>query len=136
MQSSPIAIGEPNPELAAAVELAGQLGAAGLPRPLEIDVAAADDPTGFALRLADFAPLVVLGRDDLALRLQALARVLETAPPEAAGADTLDLRFADQVVLRGTPSSNEAVDATGQHSGAVPSGPAASGGRGGPKQGG
>jgi hypothetical protein len=58
------------------------------------------------------------------------------AIPQAASAETLDLRFADQVVLRGTSSPKGAADATEQHSGAAPSGPAASGGRGGPKQGG
>jgi len=136
VQSGPVALGETNPELARAVELAAQLGAAGLPQALEIEVAAADDPTGFALRLADFAPRVVLGRDDPGERLQALARVLEAAPPGVAGAETLDLRFADQVVLRGTPTAEAAADATEQHAGAATSGPAASGGRGGPKQGG
>ena len=136
VQSAPVVIGEPNPELAAAVELAGQLAARGLPRPLEIEVAGPEDPAGFSLLLEGFAPRVVLGRDDLGERLRALARVLEVGPPEAAGADTLDLRFADQVVLRGTPPSNEAADATGPHAGATPSGSEASGGRGGPKQGG
>jgi cell division septal protein FtsQ len=136
VQSDPIVIGEPNPTLAQAVELAGQIASAGLPRPLEIAIAAADDPDGFSLRLADFAPRIVLGRDGLGERLGALARVLEAAPPEAAAAATLDLRFADQVVLRGTPSSTEAADATGKHAGAAPSGPAASGGHGGSKTGG
>ena len=106
MQSAPVAIGEPDPALAEAVDLAGRLAALGLPRPLEIGVAAPEDPTGFWLRLEDFAPRILLGRDDLDARLRALARVLEAAPPEAAGAATLDLRFADQVVLRGTPPGN------------------------------
>jgi cell division protein FtsQ len=136
VQSAPVALGETNPALAEAVALAGEVGAAGLPRPLEIEVAADDDPTGFALRLADFAPRIVLGRGAQGERLAKLASVLAAAPPQAAAAQTLDLRFADQVVLRGTPPPKGAADATEQRSGAAPSGHATSGGRGGPKQGG
>ncbi len=136
VQSTAVVIGEPNPALAEAVELAGQIAVAGLPRLLEIEVSAADDPTGFALRLHDFAPRILLGRDGLAERLGALVRTLASGTPEISGAETLDLRFADQVVLRGTPASKEAADATGSHTGAAPSGSEASGGRGGPKQGG
>ncbi|MFI5217660.1 MAG: cell division protein FtsQ/DivIB [Candidatus Limnocylindria bacterium] len=127
VQGAPVALGEESPELAVAVDLASRLAALGLPRSLEIGIAAPDDPTGFWLRLEGFAPRVVLGRDDLEARLAALARVLEAAPPEAAAAATLDLRFADQVVLRGTPSGNPAAGATGP--GMAASGPEASGGR-------
>ena len=136
VQKAAVVIGEASPDLAAAVELAGQLAARGLPRLLEIEVSGPEDPAGFSLRLEGFAPRIILGRDDLGERLRALARVLEVRLPEATGADTLDLRFADQVVLRGTPPSNEAADATGPHAGTAPSGSEASGGRGGPKQGG
>jgi POTRA domain, FtsQ-type len=136
VQSAPIAIGEPSPELATALELAGRLAVLGLPRPLEIGISAADDPTGFWLQLDGFAPRVVLGRDALEDRLGALARVLEAAPPEAAQAATLDLRFADQVVLRGTPPGNPAAVATGPRTRAAASGPEASGGRVGSKPGG
>jgi hypothetical protein len=135
-QSAPLAIGEPSPALAEAVELAGRLAAMGLPRALEIGVAAEGDPTGFWLRLEGFAPRVVLGRDDLGSRLGALARVLEVGPPEAARAATLDLRFADQVVLRGTPPGNPTAVATGPRASAAASGPEASGGRVGSKPGG
>jgi len=134
LKSGPVAIGEADPELAVAVDLAARLAALGLPRPLEIGVAAPEDPVGFTLRLADFAPLVVLGRDDLDAGLQALARVLESGPPDVAAAPTLDLRFADQVVLRGTPPGKEAAVATGPRT--VPSGHDASGGRVGSKTGG
>jgi len=134
VQSGPVAIGEPNPALAEAVDLATRLAVLGLPQPLEIGVAAQDDPAGFWLRLEGLAPRVVLGRDDLDARLRALARVLEAAPPEAAQAAALDLRFADQVVLRGTPPGKRAAVATGPH--AAASGPDASGGRVGSKPGG
>jgi cell division septal protein FtsQ len=134
VQSGPVAIGDGDPALGEAVELAARLAALGLPRPLEIGVAAPDDPTGFTLRLEGFAPRVVLGRDDLDARLDALARLLETGPASVAEAATLDLRFADQVVLRGTPSGNPAAVATGPS--AAPSGTEASGGRLGSKPGG
>jgi cell division septal protein FtsQ len=136
VQSAPVAIGEPDPALAEAVDLAGRIKALGLPRPLEIGIAAPDDPTGFWLRLEDFAPRILLGRDDLDARLHALALVLEAGSPEAAQAAALDLRFADQVVLRGTPPGKEAVVATGPRKGAAASGPEASGGRVGSKPGG
>jgi hypothetical protein len=136
VQAAPVAIGKPSPALAEAVDLAGRLAALGLPRTLEIGVAAPDDPTGFWLRLEGFAPRIVLGRDDLDARLVALARVLEATPPEVAGAGTLDLRFADQVVLRGTPPGEPAAVATGPRVSAAASGPDASGGRVGSKPGG
>jgi len=133
VQSAPVAIGEPDPALAEAVDLAGRLAALGLPRPLEIGVSVQDDPAGFWLRLAGFAPRIILGRDDLDARLGALARVLEAGSPEAAQAAALDLRFADQGVLRGMPSGKEAAVATGPRTRAAASGPEASGGRGGSK---
>lgn len=136
VQSGPVVIGEGSPALVEAVDLAARLSAQGLPRPLEIGVAAQDDPAGFSLRLEGFAPLVILGRDHLDARLHALARVLEAGSSEAAQAAALDLRFADQVVLRGTPPGKEAAVATGPRASATPSGPDASGGRVGSKPGG
>jgi hypothetical protein len=127
VQSAPVAVGQESPELAEAVAFAGQLAALGLPRPVEIGVSAPDDPTGYWLRLEDFAPRILLGREELDARLQALARLLEAAPPAAAEAAVLDLRFADQVVLRGTPSGKPEAIATGPH--APASGQDASGGR-------
>ena len=136
VQSVPVALGEPSPALAEAVDLAGRVAALGIPRPLEIGVAAPEDPVGFWLRLEGFAPRIILGRDDLGARLEALTRVIEAAPPDVAGAATLDLRFADQVVLRGTPPGKEAVVATGPRTSVAASGLEASGGRVGSKPGG
>ncbi len=127
VQSAPVSVGAADPALAEAVDLAGRLAALGLPRPLEIGVPAPDDPIGFWLKLEGYPPQVILGRDDLDARLGALTRVLEVAPPDAAGAATLDLRFADQVVLRGTPSGKPEAVATGPRAAASVSG--ASGGR-------
>jgi cell division septal protein FtsQ len=134
VQSAPISLGETDPALAEAVDFAGRLAALGLPRPLEVGVSAPDDPIGFWLKLEGYPPQIILGRDDLDARLEALARLLEVAPPDAAGAATLDLRFADQVVLRGTPSGKPEAIATGPDT--ASSGSAASGGRADPKPGG
>jgi hypothetical protein len=134
VQSAPVSLGEADPALAEAVDFARRLAALGLPRPIEIGVSAPDDPIGFWLRLEGYPPQIILGRDDLDARLGALARVLEVAPPDAAGAAKLDLRFADQVVLRGTPSGKPEAIATGPDTAA--SGSAASGGRRDPKPGG
>jgi cell division protein FtsQ len=127
--------GEPSAELAEGVALAGQIAARGLPQPLEIGVSPANDPAGYWLRMEGVAPRIVLGRDGLPARLDALARVLEAGLPEAAQAGTLDLRFADQVVLRGTPPGRGAAQATPPQGAAAASG-RASGGRDGSNQGG
>jgi cell division septal protein FtsQ len=134
VQRGPIQVGQANSDLAEAVAFIAQLAALGLPRPLEIGVSAPDDPIGYWLRLENFPPRILLGRESLESRLEALARVLEVAPPDAATAAVLDLRFADQVVLRGTPSGKPEAIATGPR--AASSGPGASGGRADPKPGG
>jgi hypothetical protein len=134
VRSASISLGETDPALAEAVDFTRRLAELGLPRPLEVGVSAPDDPIGFWLRLEGYPPQVILGRDDLDARLGALARVLEVAPPDAAGAARLDLRFADQVVLRGTPSGKPEAIATGPDT--ALSGSAASGGRADPKPGG
>ena len=104
VQSAPVAIGEPDPALAEAVDLAARLARPGLPRPLEIEVAAPDDPTGFcaAPRGLRAAHRSRPRRSRRAARTRSRA-CSQSGPPDAAGAATLDLRFADQVVLRGTP---------------------------------
>lgn len=129
-----VALGEASPDLARAVELAGAIEARGLPRPQEIGVTAPEDPTGYWLRLATPGPRIVLGRDDPESRLDALARVLEADVPEAAQVATLDLRFADQVVLRGKPPASGAADTTPPHGGAAAQEPKTPGGRDGSKQ--
>jgi len=94
-------LGEPNPALASAAALALRLRERGLPGPTEITISGEDDPEGFSLRLPDLTPRVVLGRDQLDSKLDALARVLAARPVELVGAEALDLRFEGQAVLRG-----------------------------------
>jgi len=103
--------GQPDPDLLQAAALARRLPQLGLPAPLEIGVAAPDDPEGLSLRLPGLAPRVVLGREDLEARLGELARLLETELPELGRARSLDLRFRDQAVLEGEPSPAETAQA-------------------------
>ena len=94
-------LGVADPELARGAELAARASREGL-APLEaVEVAAADDPAGLALRLRGVAPRFVLGRghpDEALARLKAL---LEAKLPELESTLEIDLRYADQAVLRG-----------------------------------
>ncbi|MGH0028502.1 MAG: cell division protein FtsQ/DivIB [Myxococcota bacterium] len=94
---------EPSPDLATAAGLARRLPELGLAAPRQVRIAADGDPLGFGLLLPAPGAEVVLGREDLDARLQALARLLATRPDVAADAASIDLRFADQVVLRSAP---------------------------------
>jgi len=108
-------------ELAQAVALMRRLPEVGLSTPLEVGIAAPEDPEGLSLRLPELAPRVVLGRDDLEARLADLIRVLEAGLPELANATRLDLRFRGQAVLDVTPASKGAAQAAVLRGGAMPS---------------
>jgi len=109
-------------DLAQAVALVRRLPELGLAAPLEVGIAAPNDPQGLSLRLPDLAPRVVLGRDDLDAKLADLIRVLEAKLPELANATRLDLRFQDQAVLDVKPPPKGAVQAAASRGGAMPSG--------------
>jgi len=94
--------------LARAIELAYRLPEFDLPLPSEVFIADEADPTGFAFRLPSLKPRIVLGHDHFDARLSSLARLLETELEEVEGSETLDLRFADQAVLRGASSQKRA----------------------------
>jgi len=121
------ALGEPDPRLAAALDLAYALPGHGLALPEVIGVTAPDDPEGYWLRLPDLAPRVVLGRDHPESRLAALARLLEAGRPEVAQAGSLDLRFADRAVLRAEPSQGGAEKAAESGGRRTPSTPGSTG---------
>ncbi len=104
---------QPSARLADAVQLAYRLPEIGLALPAEVSIAAEGDPEGFALRFAALAPRFVLGREDLNERLDQLAKLLARRPDAVAQASSVDLRFADQVVLRTEPTPGGAASAPG-----------------------
>jgi cell division septal protein FtsQ len=108
-------------DLAQAVALARRLPELGLAAPLEVGIAAPNDPEGLSLRLPGLAPRVVLGREDLDAKLADLTRVLEAKLPELAGATRLDLRFRDQAVLDVTPPPKGTAQAAASRGRAMPS---------------
>jgi cell division protein FtsQ len=99
---APAAPGEPNPALAAAVQLAERLAGLGLPPAAEVTIGAAGDPEGSSLRLRGLSPRFLLGRD-VEAALARLARLVDAGPPRVLLAATVDLRFQDQAVLRHEP---------------------------------
>lgn len=95
--------GEPNPVLARAVQLAHRMGELGFDAPVEIEIPAPGDREGFAVHLPGLTPRIVLGNDDLDERLARLRRLLDAGLPDLSSATSVDLRFADQAVLRREP---------------------------------
>jgi cell division septal protein FtsQ len=100
-----------NQQMAAAIDLAYRLPKFDLPLPTELFLSDETDPTGFALRLPNLKPRIVLGHDHFDARLASLSRLLQSGLEEVGGSETLDLRFADQAVLRGAPSPKGAKQA-------------------------
>jgi len=104
-----------NERLARAIELAYHLAEFNLPLPSELFISDDADPTGFAFRLPGLKPRIVLGHDHFDARLASLVRLLETRLEEIEQSETLDLRFADQAVLRGaSPVKRAKQAATGR----------------------
>ena len=112
---------EPNEDIARAVQLARELHRFGLAQPVLISIAAEDDRRGFTLRLAGLRARIVLGREDLDSKLRELARLLAADVPEIGDATELDLRFADQAVLRNEPPPEGAAQAAVARGRAAPS---------------
>ncbi|MEE9607640.1 MAG: FtsQ-type POTRA domain-containing protein [Myxococcota bacterium] len=123
VSASDLAPGRSDARLAAAARLARRMPRLGLAAPAEISVAADGDPEGFAVRLGDRPARVVLGWSELDARLAVLVRLLAADLPQVASAATLDLRFADQAVLRGKSSPEGAAPAAVSRGGAAPSEP-------------
>jgi hypothetical protein len=110
-----------NEHLARAIELAHRLPEFNLPLPSELFISDETNPTGFAIRLPGLKPRIVLGHNHFDARLAGLARLLETELEEIEGSETLDLRFADQAVLRGAPPPKRAEQAATERGHATPS---------------
>jgi cell division septal protein FtsQ len=121
VSAAPVAKLAPNEALARAARLARDLPRFGLAAPVEISVAAEDDPTGFALTIRGLSTRIVLGRENLDVKLRELARLLATDVPELSDATEIDLRFADQAVLRNEPLPEGAAKATAARGHAPPS---------------
>jgi len=113
--------GEPSAALAAAVQLAERLAGLGLPPAEEVSIAPVGDPRGSVLRLRGLSPRFLLGRD-VDAALPRLARLLASGPPQVLLADTVDLRFQDQAVLRHEPPQAGVAKAAEARSVASPSG--------------
>jgi len=112
--------GAPDPLRVEAAKLATRLPELGLAAPEEVKIAPPDDPQGVTLRLPGLEPVVVLGRESLDSRLRDLAKLLELRHDEASRAAEIDLRFADQAVLRSAATRDGSRD-TAVRGGGTPS---------------
>jgi cell division protein FtsQ len=95
---------EASPRMAEAVRLARRLPELGLAAPSEVGVASEADPEGYRLALPELPARILLGHADPDARLADLAALLAARPDAVAGAASIDLRFANQVVLRSAPA--------------------------------
>ncbi|MCP5044175.1 MAG: FtsQ-type POTRA domain-containing protein [bacterium] len=99
--------GEADATLLEAIEVATLLGLdvepSGSPR--EIELPQTDVGGGWVLHSQTLPRRVLLGTGELEPRLERLAMLLDADPDAARGIEEIDLRFADQAVLRTTSSS-------------------------------
>jgi hypothetical protein len=116
--AGPVAAGEPEPALADAVALAADFESHGLGRPLEIVLGDESNPTAYVVRIPDLEAQILLGREDLDSRLDELAELLGADMAELATSTPIDLRFADQAVLRSDPLPEGAGQVAGTRGGA------------------
>ena len=115
---------EPHPRLAQGVRLVEALVARNLPLPREIRVGG-DDPhvlPAFSMPTPEGEKRVwVGGEGDPGAKLERLKRLLREVRPETAAARVIDVRFGEQVLLRGGPPSQEGGTAQARGGAAVPS---------------
>jgi hypothetical protein len=96
--------GEAEREVGEALRIAALLERHGLPEAAEIWVGRAAREKGLALVLRGERARILVGGERAGDALRRLARSRAAGRPELAAADTIDLRFAGRVVLRGGPS--------------------------------
>jgi hypothetical protein len=89
-------------------------------RPAQIVIGAPGDPDGLRLRIAGLPAEVVLGNGQLDRKFAHLARLLAAEIPGIGAAAAIDLRFADQAVLRGLPSPEASAQRAVKPGGADP----------------
>jgi len=97
--------GVPNAQLATAVRVSRFLAQHGLPEASEIILGAPKDPNRLTLVLKNTKQDVLLRQTDYETQLRGFARLLSAGLPEFTKASEIDLRFRNQVILRGFPSS-------------------------------
>lgn len=102
--TAPVDPATPSPALAQAVALARRLPELGIEAPAWVHVSEPTNPEGFALELEGLPARIVLGHRDPEARLGDLADLVSRRPTEVALATDIDLRFANQVVLRTAPA--------------------------------
>jgi cell division septal protein FtsQ len=106
-----LADGEAHTELTAALALSRRLDDARLAPllggdPIELHLPRDGDPEGWVLDPGPGRPRVILGRDQLAQRIDRLEALLLSQLDELRGAVEIDLRFADRAVLRSHAASS------------------------------
>ncbi len=101
------AIGEPDANLALAVELAHTVLRYSIGETARVHLGAEGDTEGISIALGEGTQRVILGTGDFVAKLARLRALQEAELPEAAAAAEIDLRFRDQVVLRSQLSSKE-----------------------------
>jgi cell division septal protein FtsQ len=116
--ATPVAAGEPEPALADAIALALDFEDRGLGRPVEIVLGDESAPTAYAVRLPELGAQILLSRESLDSRLDELSNLLEAGVAELETSTHIDLRFADQAVLRSDPLPEEAGQAAATRGGA------------------
>jgi cell division septal protein FtsQ len=93
-----------DPRFAQAITLAERLPAYGIATQATVVVPKADDAEGFLLSLPGVPARIVLGAQEPEARLAPLAELMARRPDAVAMATNIDLRFANQVVLRTAPA--------------------------------
>jgi len=97
--------GVPNAQLATAIRVSQLLAQNGLPEASEIILGAPRDPNRLTLVLKETKQNVLLRQADYETQLRGFAHLLSAGLPEFAKASEIDLRFRNQVILRGIPPS-------------------------------
>jgi len=108
------------PDLSQGAAVAQALARSGLPRNAQILLPAPGDPDGLRLRVGATPAPIVLGQGGLDPKLARLARLLAERLPEVQTAAAIDLRFADQAVLRSPPAPEGAAKSAAAPGGAGP----------------
>jgi cell division protein FtsQ len=107
--------------LAEGLRIVGLVRRHGLPEAADLELPGEKrQEEGIVLHLRGLAARIVLGADPFGAKLERLVRLLEARLPETAAATSIDLRFADRVVLRSGPFPEGSEAAVARGSAAPP----------------